>query len=148
MYINKPNVIIILISIVILSSCATIISDNKYPVTIDTNPSGTEFEVRNKSGLLVHSDTTPATIVLKSGAGYFNGEEYSISSTKEGKKVNYILNSELDGWYVGNLLFGGLIGFLLVDPISGAMWKLPEKVNIDTQKPTTEIPSSDSLDFL
>lgn len=32
----------------------------------------------------------------------------------------------MDGWYVGNIIFGGLIGLLLVDPITGAMWKLPD----------------------
>lgn len=26
------------------------------------------------------------------------------------------------GWYVGNVVFGGLIGLLIVDPATGAMW--------------------------
>jgi hypothetical protein len=39
------------------------------------------------------------------------------------------LTADIDGWYFGNLLFGGLIGILIVDPATGAMWKLPENVN-------------------
>ena len=27
----------------------------------------------------------------------------------------------MNGWYIGNILFGGLIGFLIVDPLTGAM---------------------------
>lgn len=32
----------------------------------------------------------------------------------------------MDGWYWGNILFGGLIGMLAVDPATGAMYKLPK----------------------
>jgi hypothetical protein len=36
----------------------------------------------------------------------------------------------VDGWYFGNLLFGGLIGLLIVDPATGAMYKLePNEIN-------------------
>lgn len=35
----------------------------------------------------------------------------------------------LSGWYFGNLVFGGLIGMLIVDPLTGAMYNLkPEKI--------------------
>lgn len=34
----------------------------------------------------------------------------------------------MDGWYIGNLLFGGLIGMLIVDPATGAMYKLDDSV--------------------
>jgi hypothetical protein len=34
----------------------------------------------------------------------------------------------MDGWYIGNILFGGLIGILIVDPLTGAMWKLDDVV--------------------
>ena len=36
------------------------------------------------------------------------------------------IESSMDGWYIANILFGGLIGMLAVDPATGAMWKLPE----------------------
>ena len=40
----------------------------------------------------------------------------------ETKKVN--LECKVNGWYFGNLLIGGLIGMLIVDPATGAMYKL------------------------
>ena len=37
----------------------------------------------------------------------------------------------MDGWYIGNILFGGLIGMLIVDPATGAMYNLPDRVDIN-----------------
>ena len=34
------------------------------------------------------------------------------------------VSSSLNGWYWGNILVGGLIGMLIVDPISGAMYEI------------------------
>ena len=36
----------------------------------------------------------------------------------------------MDGWYIGHILFGGLIGFLIIDPATGSMWKLNESVHV------------------
>ncbi|MCG2921469.1 hypothetical protein KZ305_25620, partial [Escherichia coli] len=52
------------------------------------------------------------------------------------------VKSRLNGWYFGNIIFGGLIGILVVDPMTGAMFTLsPKDVNavlasngIDTAK--------------
>jgi len=40
------------------------------------------------------------------------------------------------GWYIaGNILVGGLIGWFIVDPITGAMWNLePENVEMALTK--------------
>ncbi len=32
----------------------------------------------------------------------------------------------MNGWYAGNIVFGGLIGILIVDPATGAMWDIKE----------------------
>lgn len=38
-------------------------------------------------------------------------------------------DSSLSGWYFGNMILGGLIGMLIVDPLTGAMYNLtPEKI--------------------
>ena len=33
---------------------------------------------------------------------------------------------------LGNLVFGGLIGYIIVDPLTGAMWKLDERFVVNT----------------
>jgi len=54
----------------------------------------------------------------------------TIDFTKEGHLPSTtIVDSELSGWYFGNLLFGGIIGLAIVDPISGKMWTLPDNAN-------------------
>ena len=41
------------------------------------------------------------------------------------------IQGKLDGWYFGNLLFGGLIGMVIVDPITGAMYRLEKSYILD-----------------
>jgi hypothetical protein len=79
-------------------------------------------------------------VTLKKGRGYFKAESYSVMITKEGFQPREInVRGEVNGWYIGNLLFGGLIGFLAVDPSTGAMYTLkPDKVDaaLETLKVT------------
>jgi len=64
-------------------------------------------------------------------AGYFKGESYTITFRKDGytDKI-FALRSSVDGWYFGNILFGGIIGMLIVDPATGAMYNLPGQVEV------------------
>ncbi|XXQ51474.1 hypothetical protein ACA040_000098 [Xenophilus aerolatus] len=34
----------------------------------------------------------------------------------------------VSGWYIGNILFGGLIGMIGVDPATGGMYVFPDSV--------------------
>ncbi len=72
------------------------------------------------------------TVELKAGGGYFRAQTYTIVLSKEGFEDQVIsVRSSMDGWYWGNILIGGLIGMLIVDPITGAMFKLPESVAVN-----------------
>ncbi|WP_373187532.1 hypothetical protein [Halopseudomonas sp.] len=116
------------VSVLLTTGCASILSDSQYPVSMTSTPPGATFEVRNETGATVHSGVTPGMVTLKSGDGFFSGANYTVVFKKEGyaDKTNSIAPS-LDGWYVGNILFGGLIGLLVVDPATGAMYKLPDR---------------------
>ena len=110
-----------------LSGCASIVSESKYPVFINSSPPGAQISVINEGGSQVFAGRTPVVATLKSGTSYFNGADYRIiAKTANGQTAHQSLSSSVDGWYVGNLLFGGIIGFLVVDPLTGAMYKLPE----------------------
>lgn len=109
-----------------LGGCASIVSDSKYPVSITSSPSGAAYQINNEKGVFVHSGVTPDQVILPAGAGYFDGERYQITFKKDGYNGSTsIVNSGLNGWYWGNILFGGIIGMLIVDPATGAMYKLP-----------------------
>ena len=111
------------------TSCATIVSKTQYPVRIDSEPQGASFVVRNADGQDVHSGVTPATVTLGSKGGYFQGADYAVTLNLEGyPEATVALEAGFDVWYVGNLIFGGLIGILIVDPLTGAMWKLDSEL--------------------
>ena len=105
--------------------CASLVSDKRYPVSIATNPPAAKIEVKDQYGVVKFAGTSPATAMLESGNGYFTSAKYTVTATKDGYASNtYPIQSSLDGWYWGNILFGGLIGMLIVDPITGAMYQI------------------------
>jgi len=126
-----------------LSACASIVSDSTYPVTINSTPSNLSYILKDSNRLTIKSGTTPSTVILDAGDGLFTAAEYSIEVTNaKGNKTITNISSTLDNWYFGNLLFSGVLGMLIIDPITGAMYELPESVNIDT----SYLDSSDTQD--
>jgi hypothetical protein len=109
------------------TGCATIFGKSNYNVVINSNPTGAALSITDKSGKEIYKGSTPATVNLKSSAGYFSKAEYQLKfelANHDQKIVS--LTSKLNGWYFGNLLLGGVVGMLIIDPASGAMYKLPE----------------------
>lgn len=113
------------LSVLLLSGCASIVSKSNWPFTVDSNPSGAKVTITNKAGREVYRGRTPAAMKLKSGSGFFGKESYTVALSMDGfetKKVG--VDCKLNGWYFGNILIGGLLGLLIVDPATGAMYKL------------------------
>jgi hypothetical protein len=130
---------VVLSAALLTSGCASIVSESTYPVAINSAPDGADFVVTNRKGVKVHAGRTPATVSLKSGNGYFSAAAYTVAFHKDGyDDKQIVINSTMDGWYIGNILLGGLIGMLIVDPATGAMWKLPEteSVSLDAKQLT------------
>jgi hypothetical protein len=131
------------------TGCASIVSKSVWPFSVDTNPDGAKVIVRNKRGNEVYVGRTPAVMRLHSGAGFFSKESYTVELSMAGyetKKIN--VECRINGWYFGNVVFGGLLGFLIVDPATGAMYRLDrEGISEDMQK-LPEHASSTSLQIL
>ena len=111
--------------------CASIFTLGKstYPVTITSTPEGASVSVKNKSGVEVHKALTPTTVQLPQSAGFFQAQNYSLTFEKDGYyPASASLSADLNLWYIGNLCCGGIIGMLIVDPLTGAMWTLPGTV--------------------
>jgi len=109
-----------------LSGCATIIGSTTQPLTIKSTPEGANVVVINRAGVKIHSGVAPMTVTLNRGAGYFKPEIYTIKFDKEGyESKEVVVTGQVNGWYFGNIIFGGLIiGMLIVDPNTGAMYSL------------------------
>ena len=114
-----------------ITSCASIVSKSSYPVTFDSNPTGANIVIRDGDGIAMYEGKAPTTLTLDSGDGYFGKASYQLEATMPGHNAGRAtLTAGFDGWYVGNIVFGGLIGLLIVDPATGAMWKLDRRVSV------------------
>ena len=110
--------------------CASIFGGSEHDVAISSEPEAANITVINSAGDTVFTGTTPATVKLKGGKGYFKGEDYTVNFSKSGfGDASTPIKRGVSGWYVaGNLVIGGLIGWLIVDPITGAMYTLDKRV--------------------
>lgn len=124
-----------------LSGCASIMGNAQaQKFDIISNPSIAKITVTDvKSDKIVIENTTPFQIILDKKAGYFQGKTYLVTLSKEGyKDISFNIKPTPNGWYLaGNFIFGGLLGWLIIDPATGAMWNLTpeqsENVVVDKQ---------------
>lgn len=131
------------------AACASLIDGSNQTITLKTVPEAASFGITNKAGEKIHAGTTPVTLSLKRGAGYFQPESYTIVIYKPGfVRRELTLNGGVNGWYFGNLLVGGLIGMLIVDPLTGAMFSLapsPVDVTLDAVTHGSPVEKTSSL---
>lgn len=115
--------------IISLAGCASIISGGPKTLPVMSEPDEANLTITNlKSGRVIYRGKTPFTASLERDAGFFLPAAYEFRVEKEGYlPAISIVEAGINGWYFGNLLFGGLIGFLIVDPATGAMWRIGEK---------------------
>jgi PEGA domain len=109
-------------------NCASIIHGNKQEVFFSSQPSGATIYIdEHKIG------ETPKTIKLPR-KGRAKGEpdskkSYKIKIALDGYlPYELYVKREMDTWFLGNIIFGGLIG-IIVDASNGSMYKLtPDQV--------------------
>ncbi|MGC3873503.1 hypothetical protein ACPF7Z_09570 [Halomonas sp. GXIMD04776] len=133
MKLNKA--VIAAIGALALSGCATIVGDKDQTVTINSSPSNADVVITDETSNQIFAGQTPTTVQLnKSDGSYFGGKTYTVEISKEGyEERTLMINATPNGWYIGgNILFGGLIGWLVVDPLTGAMYNLsPDQISAD-----------------
>ncbi len=125
----------------IFVGCATILSGTIQKVNINSKPDSAVIKVYDMNNQIIAEGLTPYHIDLKKGAGFFTPAKYKVEISKDGylKKDIYISGNLNAGWYlIGNFFIGGLIGWIIVDPLTGAMWNLsPENINTELQQGTS-----------
>jgi hypothetical protein len=138
----KPASFITSIAALSVCSCASIVSKSNWPVTVTSTPPGAKVTITNdRNGQALHVAETPTTVTLRSGAGFFRTARYKVEYSRPGfaPTTSYV-SADMNGWYAGNIVFGGLIGLLIVDPATGAMFRLP------SEHYATLVPTRASLD--
>lgn len=82
---------------------------------------------------------SPGAVDLTRGAGYFSPQAYKVKMSKPGyisKTVDVVPG--MNPWYFGNIMLGGFVGMVIVDPLTGAMFKLyPREIDGELE-PTGE----------
>ncbi len=132
-----------------LTSCATIVSSRQISTKIDSSPSKLAYKVKDENGVVVSEGVTPSTTTLDRSPGYFRAGTYTIEISKKGKVIGKeTISASLNGWYFGNILLGGLIGMVIVDPLSGAMYRMPESVTVSTTAVTANNEAGRSLQIV
>jgi len=122
------RIIVVTIFLFSLSSCASILSDSSYPFTVNTNPTGVSVAINDSEGVEIFKGASPATVNLKASRGFFKKASYTVHISGKGYEDQTLpVNFKVDGWYFGNLLLGGVIGMLIVDPATGAMYKIEDE---------------------
>lgn len=102
---------------VIALGCATIISGKRQKIDISSVPLGATVSVDGEE-----RGKTPLITKVRR-----KGKTHTIRIELDGyEPYTVTLHRKFNAWYIGNLVFGGIIGFI-VDPITGAMYKMDTK---------------------
>jgi uncharacterized protein YceK len=137
----KVKMMLILFVMVMLSGCASIVAGGHRDINIKSTPSDATVSIQDReSKQVVHKGQTPLIVPLSTRGGYFKSRQYDATLSKDGyapKTIN--IDSFLSGWYAGNVILWpvAVIGGLIIDPLTGAMWSLSPK-NIDAILETPE----------
>ena len=130
-----PGLIICLLVVVlaaVCSACATIVGQPTQTVQISSQPSEASVTIVDETGVEVFKGATPTSVTLQKSTGkYWGKKNFTVTIAKPGFQAQVIpVAASANGWYIaGNFVFGGLIGWFIVDPLSGNMYTLsPEAV--------------------
>jgi hypothetical protein len=116
----KLSAFLILLTVAaLMPSCATIITGSSDQVSF-RSPAGTHVYA---DGQLIGSGMCSGLVKRAWGAG-------DIEFRSDTWLCKHSVPRVFNGWYVGNLVFGGLIGLLIVDLPSGNVRKTPDGTTI------------------
>ncbi len=113
------KIFILIAATAIFTSCASIICGSTQSVTFNSTPSNATI---SDNGVQIGQTPLSAKLTRK--------ENHAITIELEGyQQYEIMIKKSFNGWYLGNIIFGGLIG-LVVDPLTGAIYQLtPTQVN-------------------
>lgn len=128
----KPQILPLAIIPILLTGCASIIDGGPKTVRLNSNPEGAKVTIYDRHGTEVSVNTTPTVVTLDRG-GFYHWDWYRVDFEMPGYKSHEAqIRPMLDPWYFGNIIFGGALGILIVDPATGDMWTIhPRKLSCD-----------------
>lgn len=108
-----------------LAGCASIVSGSHQDISINTSPEGAKCALYREGVQVGYVNSTPGVVsVSRKGSDLWVGcvkDNYDFSNAKN--------SSDFNGWVIGNLGFGGIIG-VVVDMSTGASHAYDHDVNM------------------
>jgi uncharacterized protein YceK len=122
----------VVLTVCLLSGCASIISGRTADVAIDSYPSNAHVVIHDNDGRQVATLTTPGVASLKRNRRYFLPARYTATIEAPGYAPTEVpIRYTVNPWIAGNIVIGGVPG-LIVDNATGAAWK-PKEPEIHRQ---------------
>lgn len=116
----------------LLAGCATLnLKPAPDEVQVRSLPSNAKVDIIDfADNKIVASGSTPFSVKLPKRADYFVGKEYIVRVSKASFKTReFKLKSKVNETYVIGNIPTAFIGWVLVDPGTGAMWDLKPEQN-------------------
>ena len=111
----------------LIAGCASIVGDKTQSIPISSTPEEADIRIVDEKGTVVFRGKTPTTVTLqKSDGSYWGKKSFTVTISRTGFETQTIpISASANGWYIGgNIIFGGLIGWFIVDPFNGGMYTL------------------------
>lgn len=134
-----------LLALSLLSGCASMLGSVTEPLPIASTPPDAQILIIDEAGRTTYRGRTPDTVALpKSNGRYWGGKKYEVAISKRGYRTQRVtVDTHPNALYLGgNLIFGGVIGWFIVDPTSSKMYGLSsEGIDVTLQKTSDEAQS-------
>jgi hypothetical protein len=133
---KKTTFLAVVVFSFLLTSCATIVSGSKQKVSFTSAPAKATVFVNN-----INLGITPFETKLKRSE-----KLHKVKIVLEGyKPYETTLTRKFNGWYIGNIAFGGLIG-IIVDLSTGAVYRISDsEVNVALENNISMTKTTDGL---
>lgn len=130
--------------------CASIFSDSEYVQKFEASVPDVVMDIEKNGKSYQEGVPVPGEIKLPADNGYFSRADYSFTFKKEGYKDKVITRrAKVDPFYWVNVatIYAAVIGMVIVDPWTGAMWSLEEapivavmeKTDLDVEASTSSV---------
>ena len=119
---SKIRIILLILSFLFLSNCASIMSDSVQAISVDTpNCRGAKCTLNNSNGVYF-VQSTPGTVSVEKAYG-----DLTVTCEKDGQTFTSTHQSKANMATYGNILLGGIPG-ALIDGGSGKGYDYPNYI--------------------
>lgn len=119
----------VLCTAVLLPGCASIVSPGAHQINVQSTPAGASCDVRRDDATIGTVSPTPGTTTVSRSSHPLQITCRRAEAPAGAPAGQATVTPELNPWIFGNILFGGLIGFI-VDASTGAISRYPESVTV------------------